>query len=100
MSKLDLELSCSQTCSYRGDNGQIFLNKCIKKNKGSGYTKEIERFGDLRCCFIIIFFNVYLFLRECVRVHEQRRERIPSRLHTVSAEPRVALKPTNREIRT
>ena len=31
---------------------------------------------------------------------ERRRERIPSRLHTVSTDPKVELEPTNCEIMT
>ena len=52
----------------------------------------------------IYFKFMYLFLRE--REHEQRRgskggrERIPSRLCTVSPEPSAGLKPMNREIMT
>ena len=49
------------------------------------------------------FFNVYLFvLREREIEHRAgaERERIPSRLHAVSADPHVGLKPTNHEIMT
>ena len=49
--------------------------------------------------------NVYLFER--VHTHararkeqRERRERVPSRLHAVSAEPVVGLDPTNHEIMT
>ena len=38
--------------------------------------------------------------REWVRGRERGRERIPSRLHTVSTEPDAGLEPTNREIMT
>ena len=34
------------------------------------------------------------------REREREGDRIPSRLHTVSAEPNVGLEPTNREIIT
>ena len=48
---------------------------------------------------------MYLFIlrereREQGRGRERRRERIPRRLHTVSTEPDVGLKPPNREIMT
>ena len=38
--------------------------------------------------------------REREGARERERERIPSRLHTASAEPDVGLDPTNGEIRT
>ena len=38
--------------------------------------------------------------REGERERERLRERIPSRLHAVSTEPDVGLKPLNREIMT
>ena len=54
------------------------------------------------------FLNVYSFLREKGRAHankggaerERGRQRIPSRLHTVSAEPNAGLELKNREIMT
>ena len=50
------------------------------------------------------FFNVYFLRekeRECTgRDRERGRERIPSRLCAVSAEPDVGLKLANREITT
>ena len=50
-------------------------------------------------------FFVYLFiLREREKAHfwerQRERERIPSRLHTASAEPNTQLEPTNHEIMT
>ena len=60
-------------------------------------------------CHFIAFFNVYLFIlrereRERERAEEGQRqregERIPSKLHAVSAEPDAGLKLTNREIVT
>ena len=49
----------------------------------------------------IIFLNVYLVLREMgVEQREKERERIPSRLHAVSAEPNVGLYPRSREIKS
>ena len=45
------------------------------------------------------FKNVY-FVRVCKTEKEGERERIPSRLCTVSAEPDVGLNPTNQEIMT
>ena len=48
-----------------------------------------------------IFFVVYSRERECERVsrgRDKERERIPSRLHAISAEPYVELKPTNCKI--
>ena len=56
----------------------------------------------LRSFFLGNFFNVYLFLRESESKHgrgrERGRERIPSRLCTVSSEPDVGLKLINYEI--
>ena len=53
--------------------------------------------------FLIFLFKnflmfVYLFLRERERKQGRGRERIPSRLQAVSAEPEAGLEPTNREI--
>ena len=59
--------------------------------------------------FIIIFFNVYLFLREteteCERGKgrekgRQNTEQAPGSEQAVSTEPEVGLEPTNREIMT
>ena len=44
-------------------------------------------------------FQVYLFIGEEGQ-REMETERIPSRLHTVSAEPNTGLSPTNCEIMT
>ena len=62
---------------------------------------------SLDAFFTICFFNVYLFiLREKEREREQGRgrhrgrERIPSRLYTVSTEPDVGLTLTNCELMT
>ena len=52
------------------------------------------------------FLNVYLFGRERENVHtragegQREGERIPSRIHTASAEPVVGLEPMNCEIMT
>ena len=62
-------------------------------------------FGDR--VFIYLFLKIY-FEREREDVHtsgrgaerEGGREKIPSRLRTVSIKPDVGLKPTNREIMT
>ena len=52
--------------------------------------------------FIIIIFNAYVFLREREstksRGSDRERDRIPSRLWTVSSEPDEGLERTNREI--
>ena len=52
---------------------------------------------------LLLFFNVYLFIlreRGRGRGRQRGRQRIPSKLHTVSAEPHVGLKFMNREIIT
>ena len=46
------------------------------------------------------FFLKFIILRESREGAETEGERIPSRLHTVSAEPDVGLDPTNSEITT
>ena len=55
----------------------------------------------------IIFFNVYLFLRDRDRAQERKgrerergRHRIQSRFQDVSTEPNLGLKPMNHEIMT
>ena len=53
--------------------------------------------------FFFLMFILFILRerkRERVRVGEGQRERIPSRLHSVSVEPDVRLKPTNCEIMT
>ena len=58
-------------------------------------------------CILFLFSSFYLFIlrereqgRGRERERERGRERIPSRLHTLSAEPDVGLEVTNREIVT
>ena len=55
-------------------------------------------------CFMVLFtffFKKKFFLREKAQVGAEREgERIPSRLHTVSAELDMGLEPTNHEIMT
>ena len=57
---------------------------------------------SLYCIPETIFFKfVALFReREQGRDREREKERIPSRLRTTSAEPKVGLEPTNHEIMT
>ena len=43
---------------------------------------------------------MFIFERDRERERERERERIPSRLHTVSAEPEAGLKLMNCEIMT
>ena len=72
-------------------------------------------FSVLWFFLFLIFFNVYSFLRERERERERERQSVSgrgaeregdteskagSRLRTVSTEPDVGLKPTNREIKT
>ena len=45
--------------------------------------------------FFFLFKFIYLFLREREQAGEGQRERIPSRLCTVSTEPNMGLEPTN-----
>ena len=60
--------------------------------------------SSLNILTLFLFKFIYLFLRESkVGIGAERegeRERIPSRHHTVSAEPDVGLKLMNREIMT
>ena len=52
------------------------------------------------CFFLSVFFKVYLSVFERKRENTGQRERIPSRLCTVRAEPDAGLKLTNCEIMT
>ena len=48
-----------------------------------------------------LFFKLFIYLeKERARAGEGQRERVPSRLHTVSAEPDAGLDPTNHGIMT
>ena len=55
-----------------------------------------------QCCCLIIYLFIQLgeIERKQGRGRERRRGRIPSRLHTVSAEPDVGLELTSQEIMT
>ena len=59
---------------------------------------------SLTIIYLFIYFLLVYFERdresEWGRGREGGRERIPSRLHVVSAEPNKGLEPTNREILT
>ena len=65
-------------------------------------------FGWYKTPDLIYFLNVCLLLRERVHMYEREwgrgrergRQRIPSRLHAVTADPDMRLKPTNQEIVT
>ena len=58
--------------------------------------------GSVTSLFFLSFYLLILREREGAGEgqRERRRERIPSRLYTVSAEPSMGLDPTNREIMT
>ena len=70
--------------------------------------KMVTIINLILCIFYHSFLKVYLFiLRERTQVgggeereRERREKRIPSRLHTVSAEPEAGLNPTNHQIMT
>ena len=59
------------------------------------------RKGETEPCVVLLlllFLSIYLFLRE--REGEKGRERIPSRLHTISLEPDLGLELMSQEIIT
>ena len=80
------------------------LNIPLKMQRLSFYWKRGR--NQLYYFFIFIFiFLVYLFLErekagERQRERERKGERIPSRLHTTSAEPNMKLELTNHKIMT
>ena len=66
---------------------------------------EVDAVGTFVVVLNLFFFFKWLFiLKEREQVSrggtERGRERIPSRLHTVSTEPDTGLEPTNRGIMT
>ena len=70
----------------------------------SGWNSVSTRRNDI--LFLKIFFKVYLCILRRETEHmsggwtERVEERIPSRLHSVSAEPNMGLEPMNCEIMT
>ena len=75
---------------------------------GQSSVTTLTSFPFLSFYFIFFIFKVYLFLRERERARvrnpgrgrESGRERIPSRLHLVSAEPDSGLGLTNLDVET
>ena len=50
--------------------------------------------------FFVLFFSYLFILRERVGEGQRERERVPSRLHTVSVEPHVRFELPTRKIMT
>ena len=68
---------------------------------GSEHNETPERASPGNCRAIFSFlFKLYLFILSGRGQRERGRERIPSRLHTVSVELDAGLEPTNCEIMT
>ena len=84
---------------------QVFANKPARALQFT-HTRSVSNFFYfffLFWDFLFFFFHVYLFCeRERAGAGEGpgEGERIPSRLHAVSAEPDEGLSPTDREIVT
>ena len=79
--------------------------KALRGREGSPVRSSVQPVAFIIIIIIIIIIiNIYLFLRERQQVRERQRERgrqrIPSSLHAVSAEPNVGLELTNHEIMT
>ena len=78
--------------------------KALRGREGSPVRSSVQPVAFIIIIIIIIIINIYLFLRERQQVRERQRERgrqrIPSSLHAVSAEPDVGLELMNLEIMT
>ena len=82
-----------------GDN----FNRVMKRETHIyGLLQEME-ISNLYSIFLCTFFKLFIYLfiyLEHTNKGEAERERIPSRLCTVSTEPDAGLNPTNCEIMT
>ena len=79
-----------------GDYWYFHLNDLLKKSFGSFYVKH---HWVVLFCFVLNF--IYLCWERGAEAERERwRERIPSRLRAVSAEPNAGLELTNHEIMT